>query len=138
MLNTDTSCLDDPLCQFTVEVSNLSELKDIVMVRKKYCKDNGKQCKPYIAVVRDNNNYVHYSVVLESTGFGCDNYKESLILCFKLYLFFDICFPEESFNVWLFIQKYFFNKLSIIAEPIVDDFLDNVRSQTKVDLEIRD
>lgn len=133
MLNSNADYyLDDPLRQFTVEVTDLVELKDIVIERKKYCMDNNIKCKPYIAVVRENNTYVHYSVVLDSTGFGCDNYKESLILCFKLYLFFDISYPEESFHVWLFIQKYFFNKHSLIVEPSVNVFIDEVRSQCRV------
>ncbi|XP_073825786.1 uncharacterized protein isoform X2 [Musca autumnalis] len=134
---SDIGYLNDPLRQFTVEVSNLVELKEIVIERKRYCLENNRQCKPYIAAVRENNTYVHYSVVIDSTGFGCDNFKESLILCFKLYLFFDICYPEESFCLWLFIQKYFFNKLSVILEPVVDTFIDDIRSQNKVDLEVR-
>lgn len=132
----DQTYMDDPLRQFTVEVSNLVDLKEIVIERKRFYLENNQQCKPYIAVVRENNTYVHYSVVIDSTGFGCDNYKESLILCFKLYLFFDICYPEESYCVWLFIQKYFFNKQSLIIEPIVDSFIDEIRVQNKVDLEV--
>ncbi|XP_059221849.1 uncharacterized protein LOC106086195 isoform X2 [Stomoxys calcitrans] len=136
LINNNTY-VEDPLRQFTVEVNNFSDLKSIVLNRKKYCLHHELQCKPYIAVVRQNDIYVHYSVVLDATGFGCDNYKEALILCFKLFLFFDISFPEDSFGVWLFIQQYFFNKPSHIVDATVNAFIDEVRARSNVELELK-
>lgn len=121
--------IDDGQRQFTVEVTDLSDLKKVVIERKKQCTDNNIQAKPYIAVVGHDKTYSHFSVILDSTGFSCDNYKDSLILCFNLYLFFEMSFPYESLNVWTFIQQYFFNKPTLVSNPRVESFINDIKSQ---------
>lgn len=107
----------------------MGELKKAVIERKKHCMDNDIQCKPYIAIVGQDRRYGHYSVVLDSTGFSCDSFQEAVILCFKLYLFFDLCYSDETLNTWIFIQKFFFNKHSLLKNDVVDAFIHDVRSQ---------
>ncbi|XP_065357764.1 uncharacterized protein LOC135951935 isoform X2 [Calliphora vicina] len=123
--------------KFTVEVSDLSDLKKVVIERKKHCTEHNIQAKPYIAVVGQSKTYSNFSVILDSTGFSCDNYKDSLILCFNLYLFFDISFPLEFLNVWGFIQKYFFDKPLLVNNPRVETFINDLRAQKLASLDIK-
>lgn len=122
--------------KFTVEVNDLADLKKVVIERKKHCMENNIQAKPYIAVVGQNKVYSHFSVILDSTGFSCDNYKDSLILCFNLYLFFDISFPHESLNVWTFIQKYFFNKPPLVRNARVESFINEIKAEKIANMEM--
>ncbi|KAM7350932.1 uncharacterized protein ACRADG_003921 [Cochliomyia hominivorax] len=135
--NSKLQSVEDAQRKFTVEVNDLSDLKKIVIERKKHCTENNIQAKPYIAVVGQNKDYSHFSVILDSTGFSCDNYKDSLILCFNLYLFFNISFPHESLNVWTFIQKYFFNKPPLVRNPRVESFINDIKGEKTDNLDLR-
>lgn len=60
-----------------------------------------------------------------------------MILCFNLYLFFDISFPHESLNVWTFIQKYFFNKPPLLRNARVDSFINDIKGLTVASAETK-
>lgn len=54
---------------------------------------------------------------------------KAIDLCFKIYHVFNIEYPIESLNVWLFIQRYFFNIKSKYDKscPIIQQIISELK-----------
>lgn len=86
-------------------VANTSvELEETMKARK--LKNNPIQpCMLIIGTISNPTEIIIYFDEIKYTFFSV---IKAIDLCFKMYRVFNIEYPIESLNVWLFIQRYFF------------------------------
>lgn len=66
--------------------------------------------QPYIIAVGKNIfDPTTYFVIVDNLTFKFENFVKALDICFKAHTVFNVKFAFESMNVWIFIQKYFYD-----------------------------
>lgn len=68
---------------------------------------------PYVAVIgkAEVPSIEQVLVVFAATKYICKNPLDAIELCFKAYWLFDIKYPRETHNVWIFIERDYFKNL---------------------------
>lgn len=66
--------------------------------------------QPYILCIGDDIYHLNqFYVVMEETTYSATSFLHAVEIAFKIYNLFGFSYPYQSYNVWLFIQKYFFD-----------------------------
>lgn len=66
--------------------------------------------QPYILCIGDDIYHVkEFYVVMEETTYSATSFLHAIEIAFKIFNLFNFQYPVPSYNVWLFIQKYFFD-----------------------------
>ena len=64
--------------------------------------------QPYIHFVGDYNKIENIFVIFENVKYQFKTFLEALTFCFHVYVVFDLEYPKATSNLWIFIQKFFF------------------------------
>lgn len=75
----------------------------------KTCRNEKITLQPMIICIGKKLDAVEFYVLLDDFKYHCDSFLESLDLNFKIFHVFNLEYPKENYNLWLFIQKYLFN-----------------------------
>lgn len=66
--------------------------------------------QPYILCIGEDIYHTRqFYVVMEETKYIATSFLHALEITFKIFNLFNFDYPTESVNVWLFIQKFFFD-----------------------------
>lgn len=66
--------------------------------------------QPHILCIGDDIYHLkEFFIVMEDTKYVATSFLNALEITFKIFNLFNFQYPLESINVWLFVQKFFFD-----------------------------
>ncbi|XP_025411577.1 uncharacterized protein LOC112684334 [Sipha flava] len=80
---------------------------------------NTTQIQPCLLVVGEINNPKQIVVYFDSINFVINIIIKAIEICFSIFHVFNIEYPIESGNFWLFIQQYYFKFKTSYDKPCI-------------------
>lgn len=74
--------------------------------------------QPIVIIVMKNELPIKFFVRIDSITYIQHNILSSIDLCFKAFHVFNLSYPKQSHNVWLFMQKQFYHIKTQYDTPI--------------------
>ncbi|XP_050065617.1 uncharacterized protein LOC126554604 [Aphis gossypii] len=90
---------------FVLFIPDVSELRNVHAQKIEKAIQYGTTLQPYIVIVDDNDIYA----VINSIYYKLETPLKALDVCYKSYFALNLHYPQESEQIWLFIQNYFFD-----------------------------
>lgn len=114
---------------FTVPVNQASDVHAVIADKKNNCVTNKTTLQPFIIVIGDKFHYKEFYVVLDDIKYEFKSYMEAVEYCFKLIFVLNLKYPDESVNLWTFVQAFLFNIKTSLNIPIVETFINDLNIQ---------
>lgn len=84
---------------------DVSELKNVHAQKIEKAVHYGTTLQPYIVIVDNTDIYA----VINSIYYKLETPLKAIDICYKSYFALNLHYPQESEQIWLFIQHYFFD-----------------------------
>lgn len=97
------------------------------MIKRKY--NVGDTIQPCIIIIGTVSEPLEILVFFDGIKYKVFLSIKALDICFKIFHVFNIEYPFESINVWLFIQKLFYNIVNKYDKPcpLVNQIINEVK-----------
>ena len=79
--------------------------------------EQGLKDQPFILVIGEGKSVKQHLVIVETARYHMTSFLQALDVCFKSYQSLLALYPVESFQVWLFIQKFLY-EISTKWDPV--------------------
>ena len=93
---------------FVNDITNLHATSEPHDDKSNFPKYESSAFPVIVSVGKSLKNIDNFYIVYKTIFFKFDNFLNALDVCFKLYHVLDLYYSIESYNVWLFIQTYFY------------------------------
>lgn len=92
---------------FITHISSEEDIGTTILSRQeKYSQFGAHTLQPYIITVgSDLLNVTKAVIVINNTKYELRSLVEAVDVLFKIFIATNTCYPEESYDVWMFIQK---------------------------------
>ncbi|XP_060872832.1 uncharacterized protein LOC132946779 [Metopolophium dirhodum] len=90
---------------FVLFIPDVSELRNVHAQKIEKAVQYGTTLQPYIIIVDNTDIYA----VINSIYYKLETPLKALDVCYKSYFALNLNYPQESEQIWLFIQNYFFD-----------------------------
>lgn len=80
-------------------------------------KVNGSNIQPCLLIVGTISEPSQIMVYFDNIRYKVFSIVRAIDICFKIFHVFNLEYPIQSLNVWLFIQKFYFNIFSKYDKP---------------------
>lgn len=77
---------------------------------RKVQSEKGSRCQPLVIVVGATEDELQdFYVSCDYILYKIDSFLKALDVCFKIFHCLNVEYPIEAIQIWIFIQKYFYN-----------------------------
>lgn len=97
--------IKDSQNSYVIVANTALELEEKLKARK----SSNNPIQPCLLIVGTIINPSEIMVYFDELKYKFFSIVKAIDLCFKIYHVFNLEYPLESINVWLFIQRYFYN-----------------------------
>jgi len=97
--------IKDSQNSFFIVSNTVVEIEEKLKIRR----NNKNPIQPCLLIVGTIPNPSQILVYFDETKYKFFSIVKAMDMCFKIYHVFNIEYPLQSLNVWLFIQRFFYN-----------------------------
>ncbi|XP_063391922.1 uncharacterized protein LOC134677386 isoform X3 [Cydia fagiglandana] len=92
-----------------LHVKTQSDIQNCLATRRDIHLKKGLTCQPVVICVGpDVENITEFYVNFDDVTYQLESLLKAVDICFKTFHVFDIKYPRESIQPWMFIQRYFY------------------------------
>lgn len=112
----------DAQSSFLIKAVDARDLEQKLDEIRKECSSSKTSLQPVIAAIGDKQDWREFYVIFDSIKYKFGSFLESVNICFYIFFLFNLKYPDQCKNTWLFIQYYFFN-IKNVFDPDVSAIL---------------
>lgn len=98
----------DSQVSFMIQARTCGKAQQELEVLKTSLYNSGETLKPVIVAIGGNMDCTKFSVHFDDIRYSAPDFLTAFDISFKIFHVFNLRYPVESFEFWMFVQKYFY------------------------------
>lgn len=125
------SSVKDSQTWFVKIISSVSDIPKEVQEITSVCKEENAKLQPLLLAIGEKWDLKEFVILIDGHKYLCGTLLEALDKLFKIYQVFKMEYPKPCFNIWLFIQLYFYeiNTPYDVEVPCINTLINDLNNR---------